>query len=173
MASNTSLSVQEVAAALGVAQNTVRRWFKAGRLRSEHLTAPEGSFLRVQVETGDPLAAAPLVADAPEYGHRPLDVQRMEAMAEYNKALMAPLVDELSRVQSQLADAAERVGRLESELAAARERIRSLESGRRDPTWRILLEIGWSAGVLLIAALVLGRFFGWLPETLPLPLPFG
>src|ERR671921_474255 len=103
----TGLTMQEAAVALGVSLNTMRRWCATGRVRSERVSRPQGYTVRVyldQVPTQEPplegAAQEPPPTNGQEppgtYQQAPADLVRAEAMAAYNRELVAPLVAELA-----------------------------------------------------------------------------
>jgi excisionase family DNA binding protein len=120
------LSIPEAAVALGVTTNTVRRWIKSGRLRSEKVRTPSGHAYRVYVESGTHPGTGPVPTPVPAEGTNavptsvPLpvpDTARAESMAAYNAALVRPLVEALERQQAIIREQAEELGSLRSELA--------------------------------------------------------
>jgi excisionase family DNA binding protein len=132
------VSVVEAAHTLGVSINTVRKWVKTGRLQAERIARPQGVILRVYLPQQH--AANEQAPVAPRQGLRedpheapavepqqtpPLvpDLARASAMAEYNRALVEPLVREIDELSRRLETLASENGRLSAELESARSRL--------------------------------------------------
>ena len=138
-ASRPGLSMQEAAVAMGVSLNTMRRWCAIGRVRSERISRPQGYTVRVyldRVPTQEPpvegAAQEPQPTDTQEppgtYQQGPIDLARAEAMAAYNRELVAPLVAELAAYRERLEDLARQNGTLAAELGQARAHAAELEA---------------------------------------------
>ena len=169
------LTVAEAAVALGVSVNTIRRWIKDGRVRSERVGTLTGYAYRVFPEgvpingthTGngthsgtDQPVSDPSVTVA-------LETHRAEAIAVYTRTLLEPLVARLAEQETTIRDQAETIGGLTAqvgnrerelvrqgaELEQARAKLAAAESSRRREHRR--LRIGLAvAGALAVAAVV-------------------
>lgn len=143
------LGVDEAATALGINPSTVRRRAREGKLQVQKVHRPQGYTLRVFVSSDEQVAgpsSAQLGKDihTPGMGHEqvaepnsaqlPVALDRAEAMASYNRALLEPLVHEINELTRRLELAAAENGRLGAELATARAQ---LEIQQR-PWWRRL-----------------------------------
>jgi excisionase family DNA binding protein len=132
------LSIQEAAVMLGVSPNTVRRWCSTGRLRSERVARPQGETIRVYLDGDVPGTFRGTSQASPEQvppdvpprylSQVPTEIQRAEALAEYARKLLEPVVAELGEARRQIAEQAEELGRVKSELAAARAELRETEA---------------------------------------------
>jgi hypothetical protein len=123
-----AVSVEDAARALGISTNTVRRQVKAGTLRSERISRPQGYVVRVYIPEGQvPNGQVPEVpSEVPTQVTTLVPVQeRIEAIETLARALMAPLREELADARTQLAELATENGRLKERLAA-------LEAPRED-----------------------------------------
>jgi hypothetical protein len=145
------VSVDEAAAALGVAPNTIRRWLKTGALRGERRERPQGALWRVYLPEQVPAAGERHVPDGtstepPASAHGTSlaapptqELARAEALAQYAAALLAPVVAQVERLQQENRDQAERIGHLTAELEQARAQLTA--PAPRPPWWQRLL--GW------------------------------
>ncbi len=169
------LTVAEASVSLGVSVNTIRRWIKEGRLRSERVATPTGYAYRVfpdgvpvigtragsgtdsgaHADSGigtDQLAAGSSVA---------LETQRAEAMAVYTKTLLEPLVARLAEQEAVVRDQAETIGRQGAELERATtaavalgDELAAAEASRRRdhrPAW-IGLAVAGAVAIAVVAA---------------------
>jgi excisionase family DNA binding protein len=146
---HAGVTIDQAAVALRVSPSTARRWVKEGRLRSQRVSTPQGHAFRVFLDRGsegvEPSTSdgsvsadgdrSKGVSEGSTATSTALSVERSEAMAAYNTALLAPLVAEIAasrqtieRQSAQLIDQAETIGRQAAELEAARDRITALEA---------------------------------------------
>jgi hypothetical protein len=125
------VSVEDAAAALSVNVSTVRRRIREGKLQAQKVHRPQGYLLRVLLHE-DEQVAGPSWAQlgdqdpaswAPSYAQLAAPADRAEAMAAYNRQLLEPVLQELTRTGEQLTTQAEEIGRLKAELSQAREQL--------------------------------------------------
>ena len=109
----------EAAAALGISANTVRAWIKSGKLRSQKVVRPQGYPLRVFLEDTPPPIVEPGEAGTFTGGTTQVpavDVLRAEAMANYNRQLLEPVMNELHDALRTIIRQAEEIGELRTRL---------------------------------------------------------
>src|SRR5215216_744293 len=104
------VSVQEAATALGVSVNTIRRWIKDGRIPYEKLPTPAGYTYQVYPGRVGPAGTrreVPLMGTRREVPAVALDIQRAEAMANYTRSILEPLVARLADQEAIIREQAE------------------------------------------------------------------
>jgi hypothetical protein len=140
VSSSPGVSIKHAAASLGVSTNTIRRWIKDGRLRTEKVAIPQGFALKVFLpETLD----LPKEAYTQQVHHEVVDEdiheqlpeelpttvatqERAEAMATYSAKLLEPLVARLTDQEHTIRELATQNGRYEERVSYQEERIKEL-----------------------------------------------
>jgi hypothetical protein len=116
------VGIQEAAARLGVSVNTVRRWVKDGRLRSERIPRPQGYSVVVYMPTTTAPAQGEVPAEVPtqEVPDQVGGLARAEAMASYNRQLLEPVMQHVEQLTIRLEALARDNGDLAAENRALR-----------------------------------------------------
>jgi excisionase family DNA binding protein len=164
------LTVAEASVALGVSVNTIRRWIKEGRVRSERVVTPTGYAYRVfpdgvpvigthagtgsgtdsdTKDASDQLGPGPSTTVA-------LETQRAEAMAAYTRSLLEPLVQTIERLAGELREVEREVGELRAENRAlvARTGAQTVEPTMGPVYGRLRVLTPWLLGLLAVVAAV-------------------
>jgi excisionase family DNA binding protein len=133
------VGIQEAAARLGVSVNTVRRWVKDGRLRSERMPRPQGYTVVVHLSNGetDDHQQVPPHVPTQEVPHQGDGLARAEAMIAYNRQLLEPVMQHVEQLPIRLEALARDNGDLAAEnrvLRAALAERPAAEPSRR-PRW--------------------------------------
>ncbi len=115
-------SIKDAAAHLGVSVNTVRRWIREGRLRTERVSRPQGYVVYVHLPEHVPTSEQ-VSEEAREHHvseHVPIvhDLARAEAMAAYTRSLLEPFVARMAEQEAIIRELERENGRLTAELAA-------------------------------------------------------
>jgi excisionase family DNA binding protein len=146
------ITIDDAARRLGVSPSTVRRWVKAGRVKSERVVRPQGYVVLVELPARAP--STPPVEHAPQIATElptaeGSAVERADTMAAYLATYAAKVVEpHLATIREQ----AEEIGRLKAELehirrSRAPESAPPAEAGSRPSTGLWARLAGWLGGV--------------------------
>ncbi len=169
------VSIKEAATRRGVSVNTIRRWIREGRLRTERIERPQGYVVYVHlpehVPTPEQVSEEARDDHVPEQVPIVRDLARAEAMAAYTRSLLEPLVARMAEQEGIIRGLERENGRLATELAAARTSppdpepqpdpfLRPIPPTPNDAPWSALWQGRLAVASTLLLALLAAS--GWL-----------
>lgn len=165
MVATTAVTIEQAAVILGLSPSTVRRRIRAGVLRVEEVSRPQGIMRLVYLPDGvDP--AVTQVSGLTGVAATTPATDPGAAMIAYTQTLLVPLVTALERSEARGRDQAEQLGRLAERLDSITAELDMLRAAH-SPVASMLtpwhrVRASWLLGLLAIVVLVVLPW-GWGP----------